>query len=349
MRRSGRTPCANSRSSSSTSSRSCARSIGRRSPGTWWRSSSSSWPSFPACHPQRPLPGARLRDPRSPAAPLGAIGAHLLEGRHRTVIYLSAEYLIGPQLAANLLNLGIETEVRAALQSLGLSLDDLIAHEEEPGLGNGGLGRLAACFMDSLATLDSRPSVTACATSSASSIRRSATAGRSSAPTAGCAGATPGRSAATTSSTWSASAAIPSRSTDEPGRIPRVWHPGAGGHRRPLRHAGAGPRHHQHQFPAAVERGRRRGVRPRRLSGRRILARGRRPRSAARTSPRSSIPTTTVPPASSCGSSSSTSSSPARCRTASACCCRTASIEDLADRSARSSSTTPIRRSRWPS
>ncbi len=76
-----------------------------------------------------------------------------LLGKHRTLIYLSAEYLIGPQLAANLLNLGIEAEVRAALQTLGLSLDELIAHEEEPGLGNGGLGRLAACFMDSLATL----------------------------------------------------------------------------------------------------------------------------------------------------------------------------------------------------
>jgi glycogen phosphorylase len=76
-----------------------------------------------------------------------------LEGEHRTVIYLSAEYLLGPQLGNNLLNLGIEAEVRAAMSSLGLELDDLIEHEEEPGLGNGGLGRLAACFMDSLATL----------------------------------------------------------------------------------------------------------------------------------------------------------------------------------------------------
>jgi starch phosphorylase len=76
-----------------------------------------------------------------------------LEGEHRTVIYLSAEYLLGPQLAHNVLNLGIETEVRAALGELGLDLDDLVEHEEEPGLGNGGLGRLAACFMDSLATL----------------------------------------------------------------------------------------------------------------------------------------------------------------------------------------------------
>jgi glycogen phosphorylase len=77
-----------------------------------------------------------------------------LEGQHRTVIYLSAEYLLGPQLENNLLCLGIDAPVREALGAMGLSLDELIEHEEEPGLGNGGLGRLAACFMDSLATLE---------------------------------------------------------------------------------------------------------------------------------------------------------------------------------------------------
>ena len=76
-----------------------------------------------------------------------------LEGKHRTVIYLSAEYLLGPQLPNALLNLDMEAAVREAMDSLGLNLDELIEHEEEPGLGNGGLGRLAACFMDSLATL----------------------------------------------------------------------------------------------------------------------------------------------------------------------------------------------------
>jgi starch phosphorylase len=76
------------------------------------------------------------------------------EGKHRTVIYLSAEYLIGPQLGRNLLSLGLTTAARTALGAHGVSLDELIEHEEEPGLGNGGLGRLAACFMDSLATLD---------------------------------------------------------------------------------------------------------------------------------------------------------------------------------------------------
>jgi starch phosphorylase len=78
----------------------------------------------------------------------------ILEQKKRTVLYLSAEYLIGPQLGSNLMALGIEDEARRALAELGHSLDDVIAHEEEPGLGNGGLGRLAACFMDSLATLD---------------------------------------------------------------------------------------------------------------------------------------------------------------------------------------------------
>ena len=71
----------------------------------------------------------------------------------RSVCYLSAEYLPGPFLANNLLNLGLESNVRQALAGLGIDLDTLTGYEEEPGLGNGGLGRLAACFMDSLATL----------------------------------------------------------------------------------------------------------------------------------------------------------------------------------------------------
>jgi starch phosphorylase len=71
----------------------------------------------------------------------------------RTVCYLSAEFLLGPHLGANLLNLGITEPVREAMHELGLDLDDLLEQEEEPGLGNGGLGRLAACYMESLATL----------------------------------------------------------------------------------------------------------------------------------------------------------------------------------------------------
>src|SRR5215475_6990306 len=72
----------------------------------------------------------------------------------RTVAYLSAEFLMGPHLGNNLLNLGITEEVRQAIRELGLNLDELLACEDEPGLGNGGLGRLAACYLDSMATLE---------------------------------------------------------------------------------------------------------------------------------------------------------------------------------------------------
>ena len=72
----------------------------------------------------------------------------------KVVCYLSAEFLIGPQLANNLINLNIYDQVREAIAASGLNLNDLIEQEEEPGLGNGGLGRLAACYLDSLATLE---------------------------------------------------------------------------------------------------------------------------------------------------------------------------------------------------
>ena len=71
----------------------------------------------------------------------------------RTVCYLSAEFLLGPHLGANLLNLGVTQQVGEAMRELGLDLGELLEQEEEPGLGNGGLGRLAACYMESLATL----------------------------------------------------------------------------------------------------------------------------------------------------------------------------------------------------
>jgi glycogen phosphorylase len=72
----------------------------------------------------------------------------------RTVAYLSAEFLMGPHLGNNLINLDILDRVRECMTELGLNLDELLQQEEEPGLGNGGLGRLAACFIDSLATLE---------------------------------------------------------------------------------------------------------------------------------------------------------------------------------------------------
>ena len=81
-----------------------------------------------------------------------------LELGRKVTCYLSAEFLMGPQLGANLLNLGIEDAARAALHELGQDVDEVLACEEEPGLGNGGLGRLAACYLDSLATLE-RPAI----------------------------------------------------------------------------------------------------------------------------------------------------------------------------------------------
>ena len=73
----------------------------------------------------------------------------------KSVAYLSAEFLLGPQLGNNLLMLGIEEAASTALEQFGIGdLNDILEVEEEPGLGNGGLGRLAACYMESLATLE---------------------------------------------------------------------------------------------------------------------------------------------------------------------------------------------------
>ena len=76
----------------------------------------------------------------------------------KVAAYLSAEYLLGPHLGNNLVNLGIEEATRTAMDELGQGLDEILTCEEEPGLGNGGLGRLAACYLDSLATLQ-RPAI----------------------------------------------------------------------------------------------------------------------------------------------------------------------------------------------
>ncbi|HEY7532240.1 MAG TPA: glycogen/starch/alpha-glucan phosphorylase, partial [Nitrospiraceae bacterium] len=71
----------------------------------------------------------------------------------KRLYYLSIEFLIGQSLGNNLLNLGIREPCREALRNLGSDLDELEASEPDAALGNGGLGRLAACFLDSLATL----------------------------------------------------------------------------------------------------------------------------------------------------------------------------------------------------
>lgn len=74
--------------------------------------------------------------------------------KSKRVYYLCMEFLIGPSLKNNLRNLGAEAAYAEVIKSLGHDLSELYAAEPDPGLGNGGLGRLAACFMDSLTTLN---------------------------------------------------------------------------------------------------------------------------------------------------------------------------------------------------
>lgn len=72
----------------------------------------------------------------------------------KVVCYLSAEFLMGRHLGNNLINLGLYDKVEQVLSELGLDLGEILEQEPDPGLGNGGLGRLAACFLDSLASLE---------------------------------------------------------------------------------------------------------------------------------------------------------------------------------------------------
>jgi starch phosphorylase len=85
---------------------------------------------------------------------INTIETYLRQREPKVVCYLSAEFLLGPRLGNNLVILGIYNEVRQAVEESGLDLKELLEQEAEPGLGNGGLGRLAACYMDSLATLE---------------------------------------------------------------------------------------------------------------------------------------------------------------------------------------------------
>ncbi|MBV5307613.1 MAG: glycogen/starch/alpha-glucan phosphorylase, partial [Desulfobulbaceae bacterium] len=80
--------------------------------------------------------------------------AALRENKSRIVCYFSAEFLMGPHLLNNMINLGLYDEYAQAAEESGLDLQQIIDHEEEPGLGNGGLGRLAACYLDSMASLE---------------------------------------------------------------------------------------------------------------------------------------------------------------------------------------------------
>jgi len=85
---------------------------------------------------------------------INTIETYIKQEKPKIVCYLSAEFLLGPRLGNCLINLGIYDQVHQAIQELGLDLKELLEQETEPGLGNGGLGRLAACYMDSLATLE---------------------------------------------------------------------------------------------------------------------------------------------------------------------------------------------------
>ncbi|MDR0930957.1 MAG: glycogen/starch/alpha-glucan phosphorylase [Clostridiales bacterium] len=76
------------------------------------------------------------------------------DNQEKTLYYMSFEFLVGRLLNNNLLNMNLTKVYKSALEDLGISLDDISEIEPDAGLGNGGLGRLAACFMDSLATLN---------------------------------------------------------------------------------------------------------------------------------------------------------------------------------------------------
>jgi glycogen phosphorylase len=72
----------------------------------------------------------------------------------KRVYYLSLEFLLGRMLQNSLVNIDMEKKYKDALTDIGFQLEEIYEEEVDPALGNGGLGRLAACFMDSLATLD---------------------------------------------------------------------------------------------------------------------------------------------------------------------------------------------------
>jgi len=76
------------------------------------------------------------------------------ESGAKVVCYFSAEFLLGPHLGNNILNLGLWDNLAEAMRGTGLDMESILQQEREPGLGNGGLGRLAACYLDSLATLE---------------------------------------------------------------------------------------------------------------------------------------------------------------------------------------------------
>ena len=111
----------------------------------------------------------------------------------KRVYYLSLEFLMGRAMTNNITNMGLQDEVSQALKDLGYTYEELADVEPDAGLGNGGLGRLAACFLDSMATLEIPSFGTESDTTTESSDSRSRTAISSSSLTTGSETATPGR------------------------------------------------------------------------------------------------------------------------------------------------------------
>ena len=83
-----------------------------------------------------------------------ATADRVAEKHQRQVHYLSLEFLMGRSLMKNAYNLGLVEPLKAAIEGLGFSAADLFETEPDAGLGNGGLGRLAACYLDSMTTLE---------------------------------------------------------------------------------------------------------------------------------------------------------------------------------------------------
>jgi starch phosphorylase len=125
---------------------------------------------------------------------INTIETYIKQKDPKVVSYLSAEFLLGPRLGNSLVNLGIYNEVRQAVEELGLDLNELLEQEAEPGLGNGGLGRLAACYMDSLSTLEIPAIGYGIRYEFGILARRFRMVGRLKSQTNGCAWVTPGNS-----------------------------------------------------------------------------------------------------------------------------------------------------------
>ncbi len=269
--------------------------------------------------------------------------------RSRTVAYLSAEFLIGPHLGNNLINLGIYGQVQQAIAELGLDFDELLQQEEEPGLGNGGLGRLAACFLDSLATLQiptlgygiryefgifEQEIVDGWQVERTDKWLRFGTPWEIPRPE------------------WAVEVKLGGHTEryDRRARaLPRALGARARGDRHALRHAHPRlPQQHREHAAAVARRGAR-VVRLRRVQPRRLLRRGEQEDRLGEPDQGALSERRGASRARSCGWSSSTSSSPARCRTCCASCAGRRFRWSASTRSSPSSSTTPIRPSPSPS